>query len=332
MKRIAILSTSLALGTFALAGFQNPFVPTFRGQPNTEYGAWESFTEPAILPNFPDLPGATTVDATLTQAIPGAFLVGGNIYSPTDANEFALADTVPGRLAEVHLQTSTKGAELDYANVRLNYVDGNGVAQSLPADSQTQLFFQASQGVDVETLFSWDLTGLGDLVMDYTITFEAFEPSLSLDAVTLDTRYEDAPSTYCTALVNSAGCTPQIAFGGSGHASTTNPTPFLLEATDVLEKKNGLLFYGLNGPAAVPFQGGTLCVQPPLRRTDIQTSGTDGTICGGLYSLDFNAWIQSGADPNLVVGAQVNAQYWSRDPQSSSGSGLTAGAEFTILD
>jgi hypothetical protein len=35
--------------------------------------------------------------------------------------------------------------------------------------------------------------------------------------------------------------------------------------------------------------------------------------CSGAYHFDFNAWIQSGADPALVVGQDVWAQYWSRD-------------------
>jgi len=322
---------SLVLSALAHADFQNPFVPSFRGQPNTEYGGWESFTNPSLLPNSPDLPGATTVDATIVQFLTSAFLVGGNIYSFADAVEFELADTVPGYLREVAFQTSTKGAELDYANVVLNYVDGSGVPQQVAPTSQTELFFQVAQGVDVETLFEWDLTTLGDDVTSYTITFEAFEPSLSLDAVTLDTRFDEGPRVYCSAKVNSAGCTPQIAFG-SGTASTTNPQPFTIEASMVLENKNGLLFYGLSGPAVLPFLGGTLCVQPPLRRTTIQNAGTDGSACGGLFSTDFNAWIQGGNDPNLTVGTRVNAQYWSRDPQSSSGTGLTDAVEFTILD
>jgi hypothetical protein len=48
--------------------------------------------------------------------------------------------------------------------------------------------------------------------------------------------------------------------------------------------------------------------------------------------MDFNAWIQSGADPLLLAGKTVNGQYWFRDPQDPAGfgTGLTDALEFTI--
>jgi len=52
--------------------------------------------------------------------------------------------------------------------------------------------------------------------------------------------------------------------------------------------------------------------------------------CSGSYALDFNAWIGRGADPQLVGGAQVWGQFWSRDPQSPSGTGLSDAITFTI--
>ena len=40
---------------------------------------------------------------------------------------------------------------------------------------------------------------------------------------------------------------------------------------------------GTNGPANLPFQGGILCVQPPLKRGPVQSSGGLGTVgCTGL--------------------------------------------------
>jgi hypothetical protein len=41
-----------------------------------------------------------------------------------------------------------------------------------------------------------------------------------------------------------------------------------------------------------------------------------GVDCSGTLSFDFTAWMLAGHDPLLsVVGQQINAQYWSRDPQ-----------------
>ncbi len=140
-------------------------------------------------------------------------------------------------------------------------------------------------------------------------------------------------SKHCTAKVNSNGCTPAI--GYSGAPSTSSSAPFFVSATNELNGKTGLLFYGA-GAAVLPFQGGTLCVQPPIVRTPQQDSGGNpppANDCSGTYSFDFNAWIQSGVDPALVTGVLVDTQYWARDPLDPAGFGtsLSDALEFTIL-
>jgi len=139
-------------------------------------------------------------------------------------------------------------------------------------------------------------------------------------------------STYCTAKVNSQGCTPSI--HSSGMASASAGSGFQIGAAQVLNQKFGVLFYGKSGPAATPFQGGLLCAKAPLVRTPVQSSGGSpaGSDCSGSYGIDFNAWIASGKDPFLAVGSPVNAQYWSRDPGFAppSNTGLTDALEFLV--
>ncbi|MCE9593478.1 MAG: hypothetical protein K8S98_04730 [Planctomycetes bacterium] len=142
---------------------------------------------------------------------------------------------------------------------------------------------------------------------------------------------ERAPTTYCTAKTNSLGCVPKIRVTGT--ASFGDASPLIVDTRDVLNKKNGLLFYGLSGPAAIPFLGGTLCAQPPVRRTPVQKAG--GALppvldCSGTYTFDFDAWYASGLDPAFTLGKVVGAQFWSRDIQSSSGVGLTDAVQFFI--
>jgi hypothetical protein len=136
-------------------------------------------------------------------------------------------------------------------------------------------------------------------------------------------------ASYCTAKTNSLGCVPEITWNGLPSATLTSP--FEIRAGNVLNNKNGLLFYGYTS-SSTPFQGGTKCVAAPTKRTPVQDSG--GNVppndCSGVYSYDFQARIQSGADASLVVGATAYAQYWSRDPQSASTTGLTDGVRFTI--
>lgn len=136
-------------------------------------------------------------------------------------------------------------------------------------------------------------------------------------------------ASYCTAKVNSLGCTPAIGF--SGAPSVSGATPFHVTAAQVINNKAGILFYGL-GSANIPFQGGILCVQPPIQRTGVQISGGNPppNDCTGTYDFDFGSLIGLGADPSLVAGAAIFAQYWTRDAASPSTTGLTDGLSFVI--
>jgi choice-of-anchor B domain-containing protein len=139
------------------------------------------------------------------------------------------------------------------------------------------------------------------------------------------------PQVYCTAKINSQGCTPSVAWVGT--PSVGSGLPFTISASQVLNLQNGLLFYSF-GSASVPFQGGTLCLAAPTTRTAGQNSGGNPPPddCSGNYSFDFNAYIAAGNDPALVAGAKVYAQYWGRDPLDPAGFGstLTDALEFTL--
>jgi hypothetical protein len=138
-----------------------------------------------------------------------------------------------------------------------------------------------------------------------------------------------AAQVYCTAKVNSLSCTPAIA--ASGTASYTDPAPFTISAANELNQKAGLLYYGF-AAASTPFQGGVKCVASPTVRTVIQNSGggSGAPDCSGAYAFDFNAHVQSLANPLLTPGEEVFAQYWSRDPGSASTTNLTDAVRFTI--
>jgi len=123
------------------------------------------------------------------------------------------------------------------------------------------------------------------------------------------------PYLYCSAKLNSLGCTPAIGSVGA-HPSASLGSGFTLTCANVRNQKNGLLFYGVNGGASSPFQGGTLCVATPIKRTPGTNSGgtpVPANDCSGLYSIDFNAYIAGGTGP-AVPGTEVVAQWWGRDP------------------
>lgn len=322
----------IGIGT-AYAAFSNPYTPPYRGLPGTEYGAWDFFSFASGTANLPDEPGATSVDASITQLDPSAFLVGGNIYSFSAPLDCLLSDSVPSDLAQVDLQTSTYGSELDYAGVVLSYVDAQGATQLVPPASIVVLFNGPyggqGGGIAAETLFQWNLEGIADVITSYQISFQGAAPSVSLDAVTLDTRFSDYATTYCTAKMTSQGCTSAIA--AAGLPSASQAAPFDLTASNLLPGSVGLLIYSTAGPASFPFQGGFLCMTTPIFRS--QGQGTGGSApCSGTLALDFNAFVQSGQAIGVSAGSQVQAQFWSRDTGFAppNASNLTDAVQFVV--
>ncbi len=183
------------------AGTNNFVVPELRDSANSEAGYWESFTVAYGVPgNLADKAGSTT-GAILTQTGSAAsFITGtGNIYDFSDGIQaFQLTDATPFSLGTVVLQTRTLGSELDYSSVALTYSDGFGT-HSLAPVSRLELDRGTTLGASVSSLYQWDLTGLA--VNEYSISFHGAGPSVSFDAMTLDTWNQYAlvvpePSTY----------------------------------------------------------------------------------------------------------------------------------------
>jgi hypothetical protein len=133
------------------------------------------------------------------------------------------------------------------------------------------------------------------------------------------------------AQVNTLGCSAQVGYAGT--PSATHGSGFVVRATQLRNQKSGLLFYGTNGRTALPFYGGTLCIATPLVRTPLSSSGGNTGLddCSGVLSFDFNAYLVSSGNPALVVGATVDAQFWSRDPGASSNTNLSNALEFPLL-
>ncbi len=138
-----------------------------------------------------------------------------------------------------------------------------------------------------------------------------------------------APTRYCWSQSNSQGCQPAIASSGTPSASSS--ASFSISASELINNTSGLLFYGLS-PSATPFNGTLLCVGQPRRRTAVQSTGGSGggTDCSGSLAFDFNAFVQSGADPSLTAGVEVFSQWWSRDAQAPSTSNLTDALAFYL--
>ena len=131
---------------------------------------------------------------------------------------------------------------------------------------------------------------------------------------------------YCQSQTTTGGCVPHVTWIGGPPGQTG--TTFRVEARGVPAKKPGQLFYGY-AARSLPYFGGTLCCAPPLKRTPpMLSSGSSG--CTGRYVFYFNAWIASGADPNLVPGVDVYSQYWMRDTGGVGNAALSDALKFTL--
>jgi hypothetical protein len=143
---------------------------------------------------------------------------------------------------------------------------------------------------------------------------------------------------YCTAKINSLGCTPVI--GSIGSPSATAGFGFIVNGTNMRNNKNGLLFYGVSGRSSLPFQGGTLCVKTPLKRTGSTHSGgtpAPANDCSGVFAIDMNLFAVSTGTPLplaalTVPGSVVTCQWWGRDPgfPAPNNTQLSDGLEYTV--
>jgi hypothetical protein len=175
-----------------------------------------------------------------------------------------------------------------------------------------------------------------------------------------------ATTTFCTAKPGLVCGVPAIS--ASGTSSVTASSGFVISASPARSDKSGILMYNtVLAGAPVPFQGGTLCVEPMnLRRAGSTNSGA-GTgpgpspACGpanclGVLSVDMNAFSQGSAGlcaPNpcwvvpdcfgtpsgipannpagylLTPGTTVHCQYQGRD-SVATGSLVSDGLTYTI--
>lgn len=125
------------------------------------------------------------------------------------------------------------------------------------------------------------------------------------------------PVAYCTAKINSLGCTPAI--GATGTSSASSASGFTVSASNLINNKNGLLIFSLTGRAALPFAGGTLCIKAPIKRTAVQNSSGNPppNDCSGVLGMDMNTYAAGGGNPPAALsipGTTVDAQIWTRDP------------------
>jgi hypothetical protein len=126
------------------------------------------------------------------------------------------------------------------------------------------------------------------------------------------------PDSYCTAGTTASGC--QALVSASGKASVSMASGFDVTVAGAEGQKDGTIYFSTNGAQANAWGNGTSyqCVVPPVTRTGVlQGSGAPAT-CGGLFELDFNAWMAANPGKAPAPGDATYLQCWFRDPQNTS--------------
>lgn len=212
---------------------------------------------------------------------------------------------------------------------------GSSFGPSQVAYSDVGGGFAGLANFDLEPLF-WQPLAADFHLQAGSPCIDAGDPNLSdsdgspldIGAFPYDPSWCSPAFVFCEAKTSSLGCVPRIIAQGM----LDGVQPFTVSAAQILNQKNGLFFYGLNGSAAIPFFGGTLCAKPPLRRTPLQNSGGNGgpEDCSGSFAFDLATWISAGTDPAIGVGSSVIGQFWYRDPADALGTGLTNAFEAVV--
>ena len=94
-------------------------------------------------------------------------------------------------------------------------------------------------------------------------------------------------------------------------------------------KVNGIMFFGLSGPAATPFQGGTLCVGSPVYRLPGRNSG-GSAACTGSFAYTLADLVATPAGAQIQPGSRVYVQAWARDTGDAFGSSLSDALTFEV--
>lgn len=197
MNFLATIVAATAVTGIAAADLVDPLVPTWRGDANTSYAAWDSFTSASGGPNFPGMGSGFA----LYNFGPGAIIASsGNLYGaggPLDIHVYS-----DGELAasQAVLSISFLGNPIDTGNVRA-FFDGayiDPILSELRAESGGGGFVSQTWS------FTYDFSNVGDVSSSLAFFFDSGDlANTSLDAVSVDVLAVPGPGAL--ALLGLAG-------------------------------------------------------------------------------------------------------------------------------
>ncbi len=131
----------------------------------------------------------------------------------------------------------------------------------------------------------------------------------------------DSPLFYCQSKTSSNGCVANMSTSNVNAQPVSGANNYEAILLDAEGQTPGLFFSTTFGTNNLPFQGGTLCIQTPFKRSPIQFSTGNPGACNGRYSLLINDGslisVGDGFDPG--PGGTSFIQAWHRDAGLNDG-------------
>lgn len=154
-----------------------------------------------------------------------------------------------------------------------------------------------------------------------------------VDDVRVEVDPPGGPWIYCTSKLNTLACEPLMSF--SGGLSFSGPDDLVVLCTNL---RNNTLskFIWSKAPFSLPFDGGTLCVAPPVTRTGVTSSlgsPPPAVNCSGSYSWAFTqAYLSANlAGPGDTLYVQTSARDFGELGQPTNKHSLSNAAAIPLL-
>ena len=209
-KATAFVAAAFVLAgtSSALAGFVNPDVPDWRGDANTLYGGWESFTNANNAPNFAE-EGNMGFLGSIYNFSGSAIIAGsGNIYDPGGVlNMHHYVQGVDGDITDAVINISTAGTDPNFAGAVFQWNGANGESGFLSTANYDVNFEQVIPqfGTTYNVSWTFDLSDIAAQVTDIGFIIQGTAPNMSYDAGAIDIRYAAVPAPGALALLGLAG-------------------------------------------------------------------------------------------------------------------------------
>ena len=203
MRFLASIVAVSAVTGMATADLVNPLVPDWRGDANTAFAQWDSFTSATGGPNAAEQGGGWNLYNFGSGAIIAS---SGNLYGAGGAlNIHVYPAAAPlYNMQEAVVNISFAGNPIDVANVRALV----GTAEDGTYVTGTPEFRGGDGGFSPQTYaFNFDLSSAAFGFQSLSFFFDSELANSSLDAISIDVLGQAVPSPGVLALLGLAGLT-----------------------------------------------------------------------------------------------------------------------------